>query len=137
MTNDIIADMLTRIRNGTLVKMETIKIPKANITLDIAKILEKEGYIHSFEEISHSSYFLIQLKYLGKSLTTTLKEKKSPISYLERISKPGRRVYVNSKRIPEVLGGIGVAILSTPQGILTDREARQRKIGGEVLCYIY
>lgn len=130
-TNDLISDMLTRLRNASLVKKKTVVIPKSKMTLQIAQVLCDEGFINTFQVKKEEPYsFTIVLKYLGKQF-------KPAFLSMQRVSKPGRRMYTNSKRIPEVLGGIGVAILSTPQGILTDRVARKKKLGGEILCYIY
>jgi small subunit ribosomal protein S8 len=136
-TNDIIADMLTRLRNASQVKQKTVSIPKSKMTLRIAQILCNEGFIGSVEnsstneDNSNSQYFFtVSLKYFGKQL-------KPAFLNMERISKPGRRIYTNSKSIPEVLGGVGIALLSTPQGILSDKNARKNKVGGEVLCFIY
>nr|YP_002600916.1 ribosomal protein S8 [Pyramimonas parkeae]ACJ71138.1 ribosomal protein S8 [Pyramimonas parkeae] len=128
MTSDRVGDMITRLRNANLVKTKYVLIPKTKLTLEMARILVQEGFIENFEEIKPLPlYIRIGLKY---------KEKKH-ITKLIRISKPGLRVYVNRNEIPRVLGGIGIAILSTSQGIMTDREARVQKIGGEVLCYVW
>ena len=129
MVNDTISHMLTRIRNACLVKSQTVSIPLTRITSHIARILEKEGFIESFQ-ISSSGDLLLQLKYLGR-------EKKPCITNLRRLSKPGLRVYVNKKEIPRVLGGMGIIILSTSKGIMTDTEARFYGVGGEVLCSIW
>jgi small subunit ribosomal protein S8 len=130
--NDTIADMLTRIRNASLVKKETTNIPSTKMTRSIAKVLKEEGYIAEFEEAGEGieRHLVISLKYKGKT-------RQSVITALKRISKPGLRVYANRKELPRVLGGIGIAIISTSQGILTDRDARQKGLGGEVLCYIW
>ena len=130
--NDIISDMLTRIRNANLAKHQIVSIPATKITRNITKVLQKEGFIYEFEEIDQNlkNYILISLKYKGK--------KKMPIiTELKRISKPGLKVYANHKELPKVLGGIGIAIISTPQGIMTDKNARHIGIGGEVLCYVW
>nr|YP_009395010.1 ribosomal protein S8 [Polysiphonia stricta]ARW63572.1 ribosomal protein S8 [Polysiphonia stricta] len=130
--NDIISDMLTRIRNANLAKHQIVSIPATKITRNITKVLQKEGFIYEFEEIDQNlrNYILISLKYKGK-------KKRPIITELKRISKPGLKVYANHKELPKVLGGIGIAIISTPQGIMTDKNARQIGIGGEVLCYVW
>lgn len=132
MGNDTIANMITSIRNANLEKTKTVQIPATNITKNIGRILLQEGFIQNFREHQENkNYFLtLTLKYQGK--------KKNPyITTLRRISKPGLRMYSNHKEIPRVLGGIGIVILSTSQGIMTDREAREKQIGGEVLCYVW
>ena len=129
MINDSLSDMITRIRNAQLVKMQEVLIPKTKMTVRVAKLLQEEGYTLAFQEVD-TQHISISLKY---------KEKKSEpfITKLIRVSKPGLRVYTNKNEIPRVLGGIGVAILSTSQGIMTDRQARKKNIGGEVLCYVW
>ena len=129
MITDSLSDMITRIRNAHLVQMQEVLIPKTKLTLRVAAILQEEGYTQSFQE-TDAQYISISLKY---------KEKKAKpfITKLVRVSKPGLRVYTNKKEIPRVLGGIGVALLSTSQGVMTDRQARAKNIGGEVLCYIW
>lgn len=129
MVNDTISHMLTRIRNACLVKSQTVSIPFTRITQHISRILEKEGFIESFE-LAASGDLTLQLKYLGR-------DKKPCITNLRRLSKPGLRVYVNKKEIPRVLGGMGIVILSTSKGIMTDTEARHYGIGGELLCSIW
>jgi small subunit ribosomal protein S8 len=129
MVNDTISDMLTRIRNANLVKSQTVSIPLTKISHQISKILEKEGFIECFQ-LFQSKTILLHLKYIGT-------EKKPCITNLRRISKPGLRIYANHKEIPKILGGLGIVILSTSQGILTDREARFRGVGGEILCSIW
>lgn len=128
---DPIADMLTRIRNGNSAKHETVDIPASNMKKAIANILLEEGFIKGFDVIEDGKQGIlrIQLKY-GK-------ENEKIITGLKRISKPGLRVYVKSDEIPRVLGGLGIAILSTSKGIITDREARKEGVGGEVICYIW
>lgn len=132
MNNDTIANMITCIRNANLKKTKTVQVPATNITQNIGKILLQEGFIESFREHKENkSYFLVfNLKYQGK-------KKKPYITTLRRISKPGLRIYSNHKEIPKVLGGMGIVILSTSQGIMTDREAREKQIGGEILCYVW
>lgn len=129
MVNDTISDMLTRIRNGCLIKNQTVFIPGNRQSHQIARILEKEGFIESFQ-IDSSSDLIIRLKYIGR-------EKKSCITNLKRISKPGLRVYSNHKDIPKILGGMGIIILSTSKGLMTDRQARFLGIGGELVCSIW
>ncbi|MFH1534417.1 MAG: 30S ribosomal protein S8 [Patescibacteria group bacterium] len=129
-TTDPIADMLTRIRNTVPLKKEKVIIPFSKIKFEIAKILEKEGYVKKVEK-SESNFATIdiELKYTS--------DKESVIQNLKRISKPGRRVYVEYHKIPRVLNGLGMAIISTSAGLMSDREAKSRKIGGEVICEIY
>nr|YP_009105190.1 ribosomal protein S8 [Pseudochlorella signiensis]AIT93863.1 ribosomal protein S8 [Pseudochlorella signiensis] len=129
MVNDTISDILTRIRNANLVKSQTVSIPLTRISQKISVILEKEGFIESFQ-IFPSDEIALRLKYKGR-------EKKPCITNLKRISKPGLRIYANHKEIPKILGGMGIVILSTSQGIMTDREARFYGIGGEILCSIW
>nr|YP_010613797.1 ribosomal protein S8 [Andreaea regularis]QTT78486.1 ribosomal protein S8 [Andreaea rupestris var. fauriei]WAS08543.1 ribosomal protein S8 [Andreaea regularis] len=132
MGNDIIANMITSIRNANLGKTKTVQVPATNITRNIGEILLQEGFIENFREHQENkNYFLVfTLKYQGR-------KKKPYITTLRRISKPGLRMYSNHKEIPKVLGGMGIVILSTSQGIMTDREARQKQIGGEILCYVW
>jgi small subunit ribosomal protein S8 len=131
-TNDTISDMLTRIRNATLAKHQTTSIPATRMTLSIARVMKQEGFIVDFEETGENidRALVVALKYEGKN-------RQSIIKRLKRVSKPGLRVYSNSKELPRVLGGIGIAIISTSRGIMTDREARKQGVGGEVLCYIW
>lgn len=128
---DPIADMLTRIRNATTVKHSHVEIPASNVKKAIAKILLEEGFIKGYEvkEDGKQGIIKIELKY------TQGQEK--VISGLKRISKPGLRVYVNKDQIPKVLGGLGIAIISTSKGIMTDAQARKENVGGEVICYIW
>jgi small subunit ribosomal protein S8 len=130
--NDTIADMLTRIRNANLARHQTTEVPSTKMTRSIAKVLKDEGFIGEFEETGEGvkKNLVISLKYQGKT-------KRPTITKLKRISKPGFRVYSNRKDLPRVLGGIGIAIISTSSGIMTDREARQQGLGGEVLCYVW
>nr|AND47718.1 ribosomal protein S8 [Sphagnum rubiginosum] len=132
MGNDTIASMITSIRNANLRRTKVVQVPATNTTRDIGKILLREGFMESFREHQEdkNSFLVFTLKYRGK-------KKKPQITTLRRISKPGLRIYSNHKEIPKVLGGIGIAILSTSQGIVTDREARQKQIGGEILCYVW
>jgi small subunit ribosomal protein S8 len=130
--NDTIADMLTRIRNACLVKHQTTNVPSTKMTLSIAKVLKDEGFIGDYEETGEGlkKYLVVSLKYKGKN-------RQPIIRAMKRVSKPGLRVYSNRKELPRVLGGIGIAIISTSHGIMTDREARRQGIGGEVLCYVW
>ena len=132
MVTDTISDMLTRIRNATMVKHQVVQIPSTKMSLAIAKILKDEGFIDDFEDYveNKKNYLLLSLKYLGKS-------RKSVISKIERVSKPGLRVYSNSKELPRVLNDLGIAILSTSKGVMTNLKAKELGIGGEVLCYLW
>ncbi|GAC1500787.1 MAG: 30S ribosomal protein S8 [Chamaesiphon sp.] len=130
--NDTIADMLTRIRNANLARHQTTEIPATRMTLNIARVLKSEGFIADFEEAGEGvkRNLVLSLKYKGKN-------RQPIITALRRVSKPGLRVYSNRKELPRVLGGIGIAIISTSSGIMTDREARRQGVGGEVLCYVW
>jgi len=132
MTTDTIADMLTRIRNANLAKHQIVQIPATKVTRSIAQVLLAEGLIDSFEELKNglTSSLLVALKYTGK-------ERKPSIDKIQRISKPGLRVYSGSKKMPRILGGFGTAIVSTSRGLMTDQQARKVGIGGELLCYIW
>ena len=132
MTSDTIADMLTRIRNANLAKHQIVQIPSTNVTRSITKVLLEEGFIASFEELENGikSSLLLSLKYKGK-------ERKPFITQIQRVSKPGLRVYSDHKNLPRVLGGFGTAIVSTSRGLITDQKAREEGIGGELLCYIW
>jgi small subunit ribosomal protein S8 len=130
---DPIADMLTRIRNANVAFHDEVAMPSSKVKEALAGILEQEGYIEGFavEE---------QTDRPGRKLTITMKytpDRRRTISGLKRVSKPGLRVYTKSADVPRVLGGMGVAILSTNQGLMTDREARQRRVGGEILCHVW
>ena len=128
---DPIADMLTRIRNANSSKHKTVDIPASNIKRSIAEILFREGYIKAFEEIKNDSQGIIRI-------TLKYDEKGSKvIAGLKRISKPGLRVYAQKDKLPKVLNGLGIALISTSKGIKTDKEARQENLGGEVLAYIW
>lgn len=129
MSNDKVSDFLTQIRNANLNHNLSIIIVKTKINYQILKILKQEGFIESFSKYS-SNQLKIYLKYEGR-------ERKPIITNLKRISKPGRRIYTNYKEIPSILGGLGIIILSTSKGILTDRDARFYRIGGEILCSIW
>ena len=127
--SDPIADMLTRIRNGQMVDKAEVAMPSSKLKVAIAKVLKDEGYIENFEVAANN----------GKpELTVTLKyyAGRPVIERLERVSRPGLRIYKNHENIPQVMNGLGIAIVSTPKGVMTDRKARAAGIGGEVLCYV-
>ncbi len=130
---DPIADMLMRIRNGNVAMQDSVRMPSSKLKESLAAILKREGYIEDFnvrEEPGRPGRVLeIRMKYSP--------ERERTISGLRRVSKPGLRVYTTADRLPRVLGGLGVAVLSTSQGLMTDREAHRRKVGGEVLCYVW
>jgi small subunit ribosomal protein S8 len=130
--NDTIADMLTRIRNSCMARHQTTQIPATKMTRSIAQVLKHEGFIADFEETGEGikKFLVVSLKYNSKTKAPTIQK-------LQRVSRPGLRVYRNRKELPRVLGGIGVAIISTSGGVMTDREARRQGLGGEVLCYIW
>lgn len=131
MVNDTISDMLTRIRNANNAKHYLVEIPSTKMTQSIANILKEEGFIEDFQIIKENFHtILISLKYVGK-------KRKPVITSLERISKPGLRIYKSSKEIPVVLGNLGISILSTSKGIMTGKTAKSLKLGGEILCEIY
>ena len=131
MSTDTIADMLTRIRNANLAKHQIVQIPSTKLTRNIAKVLFSEGLINSFEELKNglNSSLLLSLKYVGK-------ERRPIIEKIQRVSKPGLRVYSGAKKMPRILGGFGIAIVSTSVGLMTDQQARKEGVGGEILCYI-
>jgi len=128
---DPIADMLTRIRNAVSAKHDTVAMPSSKMKVAIAKVLKDEGFIRDFQIDAESArpMLKIDLSYTGR--------KEPVLSGIKRVSKPGLRVYVQKREIPRVLGGLGVAILSTPEGVMTGQVARQRSVGGEVLCYVW
>ena len=128
---DPLADMLTRIRNALRANKETVEVPASNMKKAIADILLNEGYISGVElqEDGYNGKLLLTLKYVGK--------KKPVINSLKRVSRPGLRVYSDVETMPKVMDGLGIAILSTNKGILTDRQAKSQNVGGEVLCYIW
>ncbi len=133
-TNDPVADMLTRIRNALVRGKPEVIVPKSTIKLEIARILKEEGYIEDFTVGDESPVNLInlQLKYFG-----TRRDRRPVITQLQRISKPGRRVYRKRKELPIVLSGTGIAIVTTPKGVMTAQQARRDGVGGEVLCYVW
>jgi small subunit ribosomal protein S8 len=130
---DPIADMLTRIRNANVAMHDTVRMPSSKLKESLAKVLEREGYISGFsvadDQARPGRVLEVQMKYTP--------ERERTISGIRRVSKPGLRVYTKAETLPRVLGGLGVAVLSTSQGLMTDREARQRRVGGEVLCYVW
>ena len=128
---DPIADMLTRVRNANAVMHEKVDIPHSKMKERIAEILKEQGYISNFKIVTdeeNKKNIRVYLKYAGKERV---------IKGLKRISKPGRRVYTSVESLPKVLGGLGIAIVSTPQGVITDKECRKHSVGGEVLCYVW
>jgi small subunit ribosomal protein S8 len=129
---DTISDMLTRIRNANMVKHQIVQIPATKMSLAISEILKTEGYIEDFENYTENEkkYLLISLKYTGKS-------RKPVICKIERVSKPGLRVYAGSNELPRVLDNLGIAIVSTSKGVMTNLKAKELGVGGEVLCYIW
>ena len=131
MVNDTVADMLTRIRNANAMKYKTVEVPSTKMTRGIADILTKEGFIAGYDvnKLAVGEMLVLNLKYS--------KTKERVINGLKRISKPGLRVYAKADEMPRVLNGLGIAIVSTSDGLMTDKEARAKKIGGEVLAYIW
>ena len=129
---DPIADMLTRIRNGIGAKKKTVDMPLSKLKVQLANILKAEGYIHDFETLEDNvqGTLRIALRYIGEDM-------ESPIHGLQRVSKPGRRVYAKSDEMPKILGGLGVAIVSTNRGLMTGKSARKARVGGEILCSVW
>ena len=127
---DTIADMLTRIRNANQMRYEEVQVPASNIKIEIAKILKEEGFIKDYKVVKDDAQGTIVL-------TLKYNKKERVITGLKRISKPGLRVYAKNDEVPKVLNGLGIAIISTSKGIMTDKEARKQNIGGEVLAYIW
>ena len=131
MNTDPIADMLTRIRNANMVSHPTVELPSSKLKLELAKLLKAEGFIADYSEKQEGKF---------KYLTITLKydeHNKPVITNLQRVSKPGLRTYMKAKNLPQVFGGLGIAIISTSKGLLTDRKARKENLGGEILCYVW
>jgi small subunit ribosomal protein S8 len=130
MLTDPIADMLTRIRNAIRIKAEKIDIPLSRMKLEVAKILKEEGFIRAYKILKDKKQGILRVipKYL---------DNESVISGLKRISKPGRRVYVGTNGIPRVMGGLGIAIITTSKGILSDKVCRRNGVGGEIICYVW
>jgi len=124
--------MLTRLRNANLAKHQIVEVPCTKMTRNIASILLEEGFIQNIEEVGNTfnMQLLLSLKYMGKT-------RQPIITSLRRVSKPGLRVYANRKELPRVLGGLGIAVISTSQGVMTDNKARHQGLGGEVLCYVW
>jgi small subunit ribosomal protein S8 len=130
---DPIADMLTRLRNGNVAYHDEVRMPSSKLKEALAAVLQKEGYIAGWTSDADPAC-------PGKVLTVQMKyspERARSIAGIKRVSKPGLRVYRQADRLPRVLGGLGVAVLSTSQGLMTDREARERRVGGEILCYVW
>ena len=131
MNTDPIADMLTRIRNANIVSHPSVELPSSKLKVALAKLLKSEGFINDYSERVEGNfkYLTIELKYDEAN--------KPVITNLKRVSKPGLRNYCKAKNLPQVMGGLGIAIVSTSKGLLTDRKARKENLGGEILCYVY
>ena len=131
MNTDPIADYLTRIRNGIMAGHDAVVVPSSKIKAGLCGILKQEGYIHSFKQVEHEGreYLILNLKYV--------KDKENVIHGLRRVSRPGLRIYSGAQEIPDVHGGRGIAILSTPKGLLTGKDAKKQNVGGEVLAHIW
>ena len=131
MNTDPIADYLTRIRNGIMAGHDAVVVPSSKIKAGLCGILKQEGYIHSFKQVEHEGreYLIVNLKYV--------KDKENVIHGLRRVSRPGLRIYSGAQEIPEVHGGLGIAILSTPKGLLTGKDARKQNVGGEILAHVW
>ena len=129
--NDTVGDMLTRIRNASRALKDEVAMPSSKLLENISRILKREGYIddYSVEQGNYTKVLVVKLKYTH--------DRKQVITGIRRMSKPGRREYANSQRLPKVLGGLGVAVLSTSRGVMTSKEAAGHKVGGEVLCYVW
>jgi len=134
--NDPIADMLTRIRNGVMASQSVVAMPNSKIKAEIARILKEEGFIEGYEVVEGEKpgmmVLRVKIKYVGER-----RQRTPVITGLERISRPGRRVYTQKQEIPWVLAGMGIAILSTPKGVMTGQRARQLGVGGEILCKVW
>jgi small subunit ribosomal protein S8 len=130
MLTDPIADMLTRIRNAVRIKAEKVDVPASRMKLEVAKILKEEGFIKAYKILKDKKQGILRivLKYM---------DNENVISGLKRVSKPGRRIYVNKGEIPRVMGGVGIAIVTTSRGIVSDKVCRQEGVGGEVVCYVW
>jgi small subunit ribosomal protein S8 len=133
--SDPIADMLTRVRNAIIAKHPDTSMPHSTIKEEVARILQSEGYIDGYEVVEDGRFkkLVVNLKYVGNSR----KERRPVITGIKRISKPGRRIYTTCDDIPWVLSGMGIAILTTPKGVMTGDEARRQRVGGEVLCHVW
>lgn len=134
MTSDPIADMLTRVRNALLAGKATVEMPSSKIKVEIARILKEEGYVEDYSVVEQQPFnvLTITLKYYGAR-----RERKPVITSIQRISKPGRRVYRGRVDLPRVMSGIGIAIVTTPKGVMTAQQARREHVGGEILCYVW
>lgn len=134
MISDPIADMLTRIRNGLMAGMSSVEVPASKLKVEIARILKDEGYIEDYSvgEEKPFSLITVNLKYHGSR-----RERKPVITHIQRVSKPGRRVYRSRADLPRVMSGIGIAIVTIPKGVMTAQQARREHVGGEVLCYVW
>ena len=131
MNTDPIADYLTRIRNGIMAGHDAVVVPSSKIKAGLCGILKQEGYIHSFKQVEHEGrvYLIVNLKYV--------KDKQNVIHGLRRVSRPGLRIYSGAQELPEVHGGLGIAIVSTPKGLLTGKDAKKQNLGGEVLAHVW
>jgi small subunit ribosomal protein S8 len=134
MISDPVGDMLARIRNALLIGRATVDVPKSKLKVEIARILKDEGFIEDYTvgEETPAPMIHITLKYYGSR-----RERRPVITHLERISKPGRRIYRQKRDLPRVMSGIGIAIVTTPKGVMTAQQARRQGVGGEVLCYVW
>lgn len=134
MISDPVGDMLTRVRNALMAGKATVELPSSKLKVEIARILKQEGFIEDFTvgDEKPAPIMSITLKYYGSR-----RERKPVITHLERVSKPGRRVYKGRRDLPRVMSGIGIAIVTTPKGVMTAQEARRQQVGGEVLCYVW
>lgn len=134
MISDPVGDMLTRIRNSLMAGKASVEVPNSKLKVEIARILKDEGFIEDYMvgDESPASIIHITLKYYGSR-----RERKPVITHLERISKPGRRIYRQKRDLPRVMSGIGIAIVTTPKGVMTAQQARRQGVGGEVLCYVW
>ena len=132
MVTDTISDMLTRIRNANMVKHQIVQVPSTKMSKAIATILKEEGFIENFEVYNETPYAYLVISFKSKG-----RLREPVIANLERVSKPGLRVYANSKELPKVLDDLGIAIMSTPKGVMTNFKAKEVGVGGEVLCYIW
>ena len=133
MNTDTIADMLTRIRNANMVSLTEVDMPSSKLKVELAKLLKSEGYVEDYAVVEKEGSAFKTLK-----ITLKYDEKSKPvISNLKRVSRPGLRNYCKAKNLPQVLGGMGIAIISTSKGLLTDRKARKENVGGEILCYVW
>lgn len=134
MISDPVGDMLTRVRNALMAGKASVELPSSKLKVEIARILKQEGFIEDFTvgDEKPAPILSITLKYYGSR-----RERKPVITHLERVSKPGRRVYKGRRDLPRVMSGIGIAIVTTPKGVMTAQEARRQHVGGEVLCYVW